>query len=170
MKTGKGMKGIAWVLAGGILVLSGVALQLADARPAEAANTVSVTVTASQKITLTMADATLDFGNLDPGTTTTAPTAVTANVRSNKAWDLTYTASGMNEAAGMPLSQLKWGTEADGSGATSFAATGTFLSNQPKAPSSAGQDVTHYYTIEVPWSADPGAYSATVTYSATFHP
>ncbi|HHY38363.1 MAG TPA: hypothetical protein GX507_05485 [Clostridia bacterium] len=153
-----------------ILLISLAAMvQMDAAETVQAANTVSVTVTAKEKITLTMADATIDFEQLDPGTTTTSNTAITANVRSNKAWDLTYTASGMDPDAGMPLSQLKWGVLSNGFDATSFAASGTFLSNQPKAPSNAGQDITHYYTIEVPWTADPGAYSATVTYSATFH-
>lgn len=160
----------ACVLVLAVLIISwAVAVHMNAAETVQAANTVTVSVTAKEKIVLTMADVTINFGAVDPGTTTTSPTAVGANVRSNKSWDLTYTASGMDPDAGMPLGQLKWGSQSNGSDATSFTESGTFLSNQPKAPSNAGQDITHYYTLEVPWTADPGAYSASVTYSASFH-
>lgn len=163
------MKKITVTLVALLLLVAGVALQLDTAGSAQAAGTVNVSVTAKEKITLTMADVTLDFDQLDPGTTTTLNTPVTGNVRSNRAWDLTYTASGMDPNKGMPLGQLKWGTLANGNDAASFSPSGSFLTNQPKAPSNAGTDFTHYYTIEVPWTADPGAYSATATYSAIFH-
>lgn len=145
------------------LIACGLCLVVGAGDEAKAA-TVSVSVTAREKITLTMEDQTLNFGQLDPGTTMTSATPVTGDVRSNKTWYLTYTASGMNDAAGMPLGQLKWGVQANGSDAASLSASGTFLSTMAKTQS---YNFSHYYTIEVPWTADPGAYSATVTYTAT---
>jgi len=148
-----------------MLVAAGFLLEVGAANPASAAQ-VDVTVTAKEKISLIMSNVNINFGSLDPGTIVTSSTPVQAVVKSNKRWDLTYKASGMDEAAGMPLGQLKWGTQSDGQDASSFNPTGTFISNQAKT---SGYSVTHYYTIDVPWTADPGAYSATVTYSASFH-
>ena len=143
-----------------VLISGSLVIWLGDTDEVQASS-VSLSVAANEKITLTMDDAVLNFGNMDPGTTVTSATTVTGNVKSNKTWNLTYTASGM-DTNDMALSNLKWGTGSPGT--NSFSTSGTFLSNQRKT---AGQGFTHYYTLEIPWTADPGAYSASAVYSAT---
>lgn len=156
------------LIVGLTLIVAGVVLQLNVPEPVSAAS-VQVQVEAKEKIVLTMADVTINFGQLDPGSTVTHSVPVTANVRCNKRWNLTYEASGMDNSKGMPLSSLKWGRQSDGSDAQAFVSSGSFLTNQPKSPSNDGYDFVHYYTISVPWTADPGSYSATITYTATYY-
>ncbi|HEY3314236.1 MAG TPA: hypothetical protein VGL40_02995 [Bacillota bacterium] len=115
------------------------------------------------KITLEMERADISFEAVELGTTVTSPIAVRCRVKSNKTWELLYEASGFDEAGGFPLSQLRWGLSPSGSDAIPFASSGAFLTGQPKT---GGQDVTHYYTLDMPWTTLLGTYHAKVTYTA----
>jgi hypothetical protein len=154
-------------LALSVLLMSAAAfLAFQSTEHAQAAdNVVTIEATAKEKISLRIVgDRELEFGNLEPEES--AQRSTLANVRCNKSWDLTYEAQGMDEGKGMPLSQLKWSDTETGEGVT-IDKNGTFLSNQPKASNNNGRDITHYYTLEMPWTADPGKYSASITYTAT---
>lgn len=110
-----------------------------------ASDTVSVKATINPKLTLTVvtpaASQTVDFGTVDPGTVTGAQ-AVSLTVQSNKTYDISKTTTG---AAPMGLS--------------------TTLGNSTTNPRTAGQAYTDNYSLNVPWTTDPGSYTATVQYT-----
>ncbi len=145
------------------LAAGGILLLVEAQKPADAAG-VTVTVTAKTKITLTMADQSVAFGEVDPGVAITAgSTPISATVMANRTWTLAYTAGWTAPSGGADLSSLKWGTSSTGSDATSFGASGNFLTDQPKT---SGTGITQYYTIDLPGDATAGDYGATITYSA----
>lgn len=116
------------------------------------------------KITLTMDDVELPFGEVEAGATVTCPTPVCCRVKCNRDWSLLYQASGFDAANGLPLSQLRWGTRPDGSDSVPLSASGVFLSGE--RITGPGLTITHYYTLEMPWEAVPGEYTATIIYTA----
>lgn len=128
-----------------------------------AAGTVLISASVNPKITLTIttpnkaldgttdaAAQTLDFQALNPGTTSSALT-VGLGVTSNKAYSLTAA----------PTLGANW------------AANGLALNRTPDAaivasnPKTAAATFTDSYTITVPASADPVAYTGSVLYTAT---
>lgn len=159
------MKRFLLTLLSVLLIATGVVLQLGDGVEAEA-SVVTIQVSALEKIVLSMDNPTLDFGSLQPGSTLTVTAPVNLSVSSNVPWDLGYSASGLDASRGLPLSSLAWGLQADGSDATAINQFGAFLANQPKT---AAFSTSHYYTITMPWTATPGLYAATVTYTAVAH-
>ena len=112
-----------------------------------ATDTVSVSATINSKLVMRVttpgAAQTVNFGNVDPGSTTTTSVAVT--VWSNKA----YT----------------FGSAASGSVALMGLSTVAFAPNWGKTNDS-GQAFADTYTLTVPWNTDPAAYTSTVTYTA----
>jgi len=112
-----------------------------------ASDTVTVKATINPKLTLTVvtpaASQTVDFGTLDPGTVT-GTQAVNLTVQSNKTYNITKTTTG---AAAIGLA--------------------TTLANSTNNARTAGQAYTDNYSLTVPWTTDPGAYTATVQYTVT---
>ena len=159
------MKRFLLTLLSVLLLAAGLVLRLGDGVEAEA-SVVTIQVSALEKIVLSMDNPTLDFGSLQPGSSLTATTPVSLSVSSNVPWDLSYSASGLDDTRGLPLSSLKWGLQASGSDATAVAPSGAFVANEPKT---AAFSTSHYYTITMPWTATPGLYAATVTYTALAH-
>jgi hypothetical protein len=110
-----------------------------------ASDTVSVTASINPKLVLTVttpaASQTVDFGNVVPGTAYGSQ-AVTLTVQSNKTYNVSSSVVG---AAPLGLT--------------------TSLANSSNNPRTAGQGYTDNYNISVPWSTDPGNYTATVTYT-----
>jgi hypothetical protein len=114
--------------------------------PQSAEGTVTVNATVNPLLTLTIetpdAAQTVDFGNVDPGATPSDD--VTVTVESNQQWDMTKTASG--DVADLGLT-------------TSLAA--------PQDVSAGSNTYTDTYSLDVPWTTAPGAYTAYVQYSVT---
>ena len=110
-----------------------------------ASDTVTVKATINPKLTLTVttpaATQTVDFGTVDPGTAY-GPQAVTLTIQSNKTYNISKTLTG---AAVIGLS--------------------TSLANSNNNVRTAGQLYTDNYSLNVPWTTDPGAYTATVQYT-----
>jgi len=110
-----------------------------------ASDTVTVKATINPKLTLTVvtpaASQTVDFGTLDPGTVTAAQT-VNVTVQSNKTYNITKTTTG---AAPIGLA--------------------TSLANSTNNARTAGQLYADNYQLTVPWTTDPGSYTATVQYT-----
>jgi hypothetical protein len=112
-----------------------------------ASDTVTVKATINPKLTLTVvtpaASQTVDFGTLDPGTVTGAQT-VNLTVQSNKTYNISKSTTG---AAAIGLA--------------------TTLGNSVNNARTAGQLYADNYSLTVPWTTDPGAYTATVLYTVT---
>lgn len=110
-----------------------------------ASDTVTVQATINAKLTLTVvtpaASQTVDFGAVNPGTAY-GPTAVNVTVQSNKPYDISKVTTG---AAPINLT--------------------TTLGNSSANARTAGQLFVDNYSINVPWTTDPGAYTATVQYT-----
>jgi hypothetical protein len=110
-------------------------------------DTVTVKATVNPKLVLTVVTPnntqTVDFGTVDPGTVY-GPSAVTLTVNSNKAYDVTKVTAGQNALMGLNTS------------------LGVSLLGNAKT---ASQVYTDNYTLNVPWTTDPAAYSATVQYT-----
>lgn len=138
-----------------VLLFSMVALAMADVvtypgslyAPGrwQASGTVTVAATVNPKITLTINTPdpaqTVDFGAVDPGVAV-GPETVGLSVNSNKQFDLTKTVVG---AAPIGLT--------------------TTLADTPNVSKGSNVTFSDDYSINVPWTTDPGAYTATVTYS-----
>lgn len=159
------MKKAVVVALAAIMVLSvaGVALadtvsypgtQLAPGRyqATNSGDPVDVKVTVNPKITLTVdtpdAAQSVDFGSVDPGTTGLGGKTVGLSVNSNKRFDLTVAED-----------------------VTNFAANDVTLHRTlaNTANNAKGQNVTFSdaYSIDTAWTTEPGAYTATVTYTVT---
>ena len=141
------------VLAVAILLMGAVAYATADTvvitgtggASKTASDTVTVKATVNPKLVLTVAtpaaSQTVDFGAVDPGTAY-GPQAVNLTVQSNKTYNLTVTKVG-DAIIGLTTSQGN-------------------LVTQPKT---ASQAYTDNYNLNVPWTTDPGSYTATVQYT-----
>jgi hypothetical protein len=112
-----------------------------------AADTVTVSATINSKLVMEVttpgAAQSVDFGALDPGSTVATGVAVT--VWSNKAFQFSSAAGGSASLMGL--------------------STVAFSPNWTKT-NNAGRAFADTYTLNVPWDTDPGAYTATVTYTA----
>jgi hypothetical protein len=138
------------------LMMSAVVIASADSvtitgtgTPRSASGAVSVKAAVNPKITLTVATPdntqTVDFGTQDPGTY--SGKAVNLTVNSNKQFNLV---ASQNTAA--------FG------GITLTRSLGAGESNIAKGANIARTD---NFSIDIPWTTDPGAYTATVTYTVT---
>ncbi|MDR3685992.1 MAG: hypothetical protein P4L93_03395 [Coriobacteriia bacterium] len=110
-----------------------------------ATDTVTVKTTINPKLVLTVvtpaASQTVDFGTLDPGTVTgTQPVSLT--VSSNKTYNITIAKVG-DAAIGL----------------------NTTLANSTNNAKTASQVFPDTYSLNVPWTTDPGTYTATVQYT-----
>jgi hypothetical protein len=90
------------------------------------------------------ASQTVAFGNVVPGTSygSDASHTVNINVSSNKLYNITITKSG-DATIGLTTS----------------------LSNSTNNAKTASQAYNDVYSLNVPWTTDPGDYTATVTYT-----
>ena len=112
-----------------------------------ATGSVTVTATVNPKINLTInapdATQTVNFGAIDPGVTATK--TVGLSVDSNRNFTMTKTTTGSSAQLGLSTSLA--------SGATGVKGAGTAFSD--------------VYTINVPFTTDPGTYNAFVQYTVT---
>ena len=144
------------VLAVAILLMGAVAYATADTATITkvgsgttaqtATDTVTVKASVNPKLVLTVvtpgaAVQTVDFGAVDPGTAT-GPQAVNLTVSSNKAYNISVAKVGDT-----PI------------GLT------TTLANSTANAKTASTGFTDNYSINVPWTTDPGSYTATVQYT-----
>ena len=141
------------VLAVAILLMGAVAYATADTAnitgsgsPRTATDTVTVKATVNPKLLLTVvtpgaAVQTVDFGTVDPGTAY-GPQAVNLTVSSNKAYNVSVAKSG-DAVIGLT----------------------TTLANSSGNSKTASCGYTDNYSLNVPWTTDPGAYTATVQYT-----
>jgi len=110
-----------------------------------ATDTVTVKTTISPKLVLTVvtpaASQTVDFGTLDPGTVTSAQ-PVNLTVSSNKTYNITIAKVG-DAAIGL----------------------NTTLANSGPNAKTNSQAYVDNYSLNLPWTTDPGAYTATVQYT-----
>ena len=134
---------------------------------------VSVSATLSSGLQLTMSSTSIDFGTVAPWSTT--PASTTATVNSNKAWSLraqkntdlttgTYT---------IPSENLTY-TSTTTTPATvhNTVVASTQFSTTTAAVCSgcdkgSSMTLTMNYSLTVPWTNEPGTYTATHTYTAT---
>ncbi len=112
----------------------------------QASGTVTVAASVNPKITLTITTPddpqTVDFGAVDPGVAY-GPATVSLSVNSNKQFDLAKTVAGDSALIGLT----------------------TTLTDQSNVAKGSAIPFSDDYSINVPWTTDPGAYTATVTYS-----
>jgi hypothetical protein len=138
------------------LMMSAVVVANADSvtytgagTPRTASGNVTVTAAVNPKITLTVgtpdAAQTVDFGTQDPGSY--AGKTVNLTVNSNKQFDLV---ASQNTAAfgGITLNR-------------------SLAAGEANIAKGAGIARADNYDIVIPWTTDPGAYTATVTYTVT---
>jgi hypothetical protein len=113
-----------------------------------ATGSVVVTATVNPKINLTItapdATQTVNFGAVDPGVLSASKT-VTLSVDSNKTFSLTKTVGGSSALLGLV----------------------TTLANSASNAKGAGTGFTDVYTIQPPFTTNPGTYNATVQYTVT---
>lgn len=135
------------------VLFSVVAFATADVQtyeaPAEGTVTVNATVNPKMTLTVTTPDAGqgVDFGAVDPGTMTGGK-QVGLSVDSNQNFDVAIAQNdGAFTAQGIVLARDLAASTNNGKGAGV-----TFVDN---------------YTLDVPWTADPGNYSGTVVYTVT---
>ncbi len=138
---------------------------------------VTVSATVAPAIALSMSKSTVDFGSgvtaLQPGSTYADST--TATVNSNKIWSLKVTKSGdlTFGAFTIPSANLTYGSTTTDpvnvlnvqAAGTQFGTTSTNVCNACLRGS--GLPVTINYSLVVPWSVDPGTYTATHTYTVS---
>jgi hypothetical protein len=114
--------------------------------PSSAEGTVTVNATVNPMLTMTIetpaAGQSVNFGNVNPGATPSQD--VTVTVQSNAIWDMAKASSGDVAALGLT---------------TSLAA--------PTNVAAGSNTYTDTYSLNVPWSTTPGAYTAYVKYTAT---
>lgn len=126
--------------------------------------TVQVKVKPNPKITIETDVSEVDFGSIDPDTPTTINNAVTVRVKTNKPYDLSYTATDFTDGTNtMPISNLEYADAGTGSW-TAFANGPVYLvTDGPR-----GVDThTYDFRITVPWDVAPDAvYTASITYTA----
>ncbi len=136
------------------LLLSVVAFATADVATyggsgvSTASGVVTAKVTVRPKITLTIntpdAGQTADFGTVDPGTAAGGKT-VNLSVDSNKAFTLSKAVAGQTAEMGF---------------SSTLAASSAGAKGQ-------NQTFSDDYSINVPWSTEPGNYASTITYTVT---
>lgn len=121
-----------------------IALVLMSVGSAFAAETVQVNAEAKQKMVLTVAPLTLNFGQLDPGQAAAAQN-VGVLVDSNKDFHVQRDSSDVNVGLmGLTFSGM--------------------LANQPGAKG-LGVSFTDTYDVTIPWGTDPGVLQANVLYT-----
>ncbi|MRR12098.1 hypothetical protein EG835_06435 [bacterium] len=121
---------------------------------------VAVTASVNPKITLSVTTPAADpsqtvaFGAVDPGVT--GGKSVTLAVDSNKSFDLTT--SQVTAGFGGPLA------------ADEITLTRTLAAGQANVAKGQNIPFTDDYSIDVPWTCEPGNYSASVSYTVTQNP
>jgi hypothetical protein len=135
---------------------------------------VSVSANVSPGLELTMSSTTINFGGaaLAPGSSYNDST--TATVNSNKLWslkvkkdhDLTYT------TYTIPSSNLTYTSTSTNPGVKNLVGTATEFSASDASACSgcdrgSSMSLTINYSLSVPWTIEPGVYTATHTYTAT---
>ncbi len=124
---------------------------------------VSVQVNPNPKITIETDTGLVNFGNIDPGNPVEISPAVSVTVKSNKKFDLSYTAtdftSGSNSFGVNNMEYKK-------SGGTYVAfSNGPVLLEDSMNPGI--RNVTYDYRLTVPWDVAPETtYTAVITYTA----
>jgi hypothetical protein len=154
----QGMKRVGILLAALILVGGSVFAAYAVDAP------VVVTATANQKITIETNTATVNFGAIDPGTPTTKNNAVTVTVKSNKPYNVSYTATDFVAGTwSFPVSNMEFNGPGSGGSWAAFSNSGSLLVGEARGTKS----YTYDYRLTIPWDVDPdNPYSATITYTA----
>jgi hypothetical protein len=113
--------------------------------PKTSSGTVTVAASVNAKLTLTVTTPVdgqaVDFGSVAPGSAS-GPQTVMVTVQSNRACSISKTLSGA-EPIGLNTSLPDSSTDA----------------------STAGKTFSDDYSLSVPWTTDPGAYTATVQYT-----
>jgi hypothetical protein len=111
-----------------------------------ASDTVTVKATVNPKLVLTVvtpaATQTVDFTTVDPGSSY-GPQAVNLTVSSNKTYNITKVTAGQFALMGLS----------------------TDLANSTNNAITASQGFVDNYSLNVPWTTGPGAYTATVQYT-----
>lgn len=152
------MKRVGIILAALILVGGSVFAAYAVDAP------VVVTAKANQKITIETNTATVNFGAIDPGTPTTLNGAVTVTVKSNKPYNVSYSATDFVAGTwSFPVSNLEFNGPGSGGSWAPFSNNGSLLAGEQRGTKS----YTYDYRLTIPWDVDPdNPYQATITYTA----
>jgi len=127
------------------LVVALVSGLVAYAVAAGDSGTVTVTARVRPVIQLTINTPTLAFGDVLPGDAATLAAAY--NVRSNDSFTISKS--------------LTSGTQAD----LGLTTAGTPGGTQAKAPGAPGRNYSEDYSIDIPWTTDPGDYTIVYTYN-----
>jgi len=150
--------------------------------------TVNVTATVASKITITVNQSSITFGNVYPDGTGAASgftgfaysdgsgacyvynTKLTATVRSNKAWTSTFSveSNANNKLRYCTALPSSLSGESD-SQITAFP-TSSSPATGPSGNKGTSTKDLHYVALSVLWTDDPGTFSSTVTYTATQTP
>lgn len=129
-------------------VANTVETYMGTGNPAAASGTVTARAVINPRLEMTITTPntlqTVDFGNVEPGTTTTR--SVSIEIKSNRQHTLTRVISGTG------VTPLGFSTSLPNSGVL------------PRTASTTHNDI---YTIAVPWTTEPGPYNASVAYTVT---
>ena len=193
MKGGRAMKRLLTTGIGSILML---VLVMNTSLAGAVTGGVTASGTNNAKITISIADATADFGtNLDPAGTASDSGDTVADVqgssgdqgsyyvwksggmdvtvKSNKVWNGTLAATengGTSSSITIASGALRYAESTEPSSYTDCSSSTAFAttSSSWKSAVSAGvSPYTHYYCLRVDWVDDPGTFVSTLTYAVT---
>ena len=153
------MKKAGIILAVFILVLSLSLVAMADTV------NVQVKVRVKPKLIITLLTSpTVQFPDIAPEETTELASAIQIQVKSNKSYTYSYTATDFtNDANPSDTFAISYLEYDGGSGYTAYANSGTLGTNEP----SGVNNYTYDLRLDVPWTATADAtYTASITYSA----
>ena len=157
----------AGILLAGLLLATQAVAGLAGATPPGTTGTTTITFQIIPRIILVLSTATIDFGDLEPGTSEFGD-RLTTTVRSNTLWRLTAAApnfsAGIPPALTIPITRLSTRQGDAAYVAMADLAAVTLLSGQPR-----GGNWVHSwdYRLTIEWTDVPATYSTTITYTAT---
>lgn len=124
---------------------------------------VSVQANPSPKITIQTDTGLVSFGNIDPGDPVEISPAVSVTVKSNKRFDLSYTATDFTSGSNsFGVNNMEYKKSGD-----SYAqfANGPVLLEDSMNPGI--RNVTYDYRLTIPWDVAPETtYTAVITYTA----
>lgn len=128
------------------------------------ASPLAVKVTPKPMIKIETDTSEVDFGQIDPDTPTVVSNAVNVTVKSNKPYDLSYTATDFTDGTNsMDISNLEYADAGSGSYVQFANGPVNLAADQPRGRN----DFIFDYQITVPWNIPPETtYVANITYTA----
>lgn len=122
----------------------------------------NVSVTALPKLEISVSTPSIDFGSVEPEVPVVRSNAVTVTIKSNRAFSYSYTATDFTSGSESYTIGILEYRNAGSDNFTPFSNSGTFET----WPNRGTKSYTYDYRLMVPYDMAPGAYAATITYTA----